>query len=503
MSIDVPAVLLPYQCRWLEDDSQVKIWEKSRRIGASWCEAADAVLTAAASNGTDVLYTSYNRDIAQRWIADAADWARHFSIDPVIEETLWPSGAEGNRAIGTYVLRFQSGHKILALSSRPTNLRGHQGVVVIDEAAFVDDLGELLKAAMALLMWGGSVHLLSSHNGDLNPFNELVKESRAGNLPYSIHRTTLDDALADGLYQRICHATSVVWSAEAEATWRSDLIARYPGADEELHVIPSSGAGSYIARASIERCMVPDRPVIRLALEDEFLHLPEAERELRIEHWIRDELASHLDALPRHGKHVLGQDFGRSGDLSDIAVASEGDDLTYHVPFVVELRNVPFEAQRQIVFAIIDRLPHFVRAAFDAGGNGSYLAEVAEQRYYGKAEAIKFSEPWYIQHMPKLKDAIENQRLTLPRHADILRDLRAIELIRGVPKVDPNKRQKGSDGMPRHADAAIALALLWYAASEGGEEAAGGLQQPTRDRGRNPNASERARRRDPWRSPFS
>jgi phage FluMu gp28-like protein len=29
-----PDVLLPYQKAWIEDESKVKVWEKSRRIGA-------------------------------------------------------------------------------------------------------------------------------------------------------------------------------------------------------------------------------------------------------------------------------------------------------------------------------------------------------------------------------------------------------------------------------------------------------------------------------------
>jgi hypothetical protein len=32
---------------------------------------------------------------------------------------------------------------------------------------------------------------------------------RAGKLPYSLHRTTFDDALAHGLYHRICEATRI------------------------------------------------------------------------------------------------------------------------------------------------------------------------------------------------------------------------------------------------------------------------------------------------------
>lgn len=53
---EVPeAVLLPYQRDWIADTSQVKVCEKSRRIGLSWAEAADAALTAASASGMDVL----------------------------------------------------------------------------------------------------------------------------------------------------------------------------------------------------------------------------------------------------------------------------------------------------------------------------------------------------------------------------------------------------------------------------------------------------------------
>ncbi|HDW3010207.1 TPA: hypothetical protein RMA68_005065, partial [Escherichia coli] len=39
-------VLLPYQKRWVADDADLKIAEKSRRTGLTWAEAADAALTA-------------------------------------------------------------------------------------------------------------------------------------------------------------------------------------------------------------------------------------------------------------------------------------------------------------------------------------------------------------------------------------------------------------------------------------------------------------------------
>ena len=72
------------------------------------------------------------------------------------------------------------------------SLRSKQGHVVIDEAAFVDDLAELLKAAMALQMWGGSVSILSTRNGDDNPFNIMIGKVHSGEFEYSLHKTTAD-----------------------------------------------------------------------------------------------------------------------------------------------------------------------------------------------------------------------------------------------------------------------------------------------------------------------
>ena len=59
-----PPVLLPYQQRWIADESQLKIAEKSRRIGLTWGEAADDVLIASKADGSNVFYISATEDMA-------------------------------------------------------------------------------------------------------------------------------------------------------------------------------------------------------------------------------------------------------------------------------------------------------------------------------------------------------------------------------------------------------------------------------------------------------
>ena len=119
-----PTVLLPYQQAWCADQSPVKLCEKSRRIGLSWGEAADTALLAASAKGMDAWYIGYNKDMALEFIRDCAGWAKHYQLAAgEIEETeeVFVEG-DDRQAVLAFVIRFASGFRITALSSRPSNL---------------------------------------------------------------------------------------------------------------------------------------------------------------------------------------------------------------------------------------------------------------------------------------------------------------------------------------------------------------------------------------------
>lgn len=461
--MDTPAVLLPYQQSWVADDADVAVWEKSRRIGASWCDACDAVMTAApAENAMDALYIGYSEDMTREYIDDCAMWAKAFDFAAsAMDECVYED--EGI-AIKAFRIDFASGKKILALSSRPRSIRGKQGKVTIDEAAFHDDLPGLLKAALAMLIWGGKVRLLSSHNGDANPFNELIKDIRANKVPYSLHRTTFDDALKDGLYDRVKLIQGDRLKEKTLAEWRTKIYAQYgDNAAEELDVIPSAGSGRYLTRMMIEACMKPGIPVVRLTHLDNFTLLPSHIREAETRDWCDELLAPLLAKLDPNLDHFFGEDFARNGDLSCFWPLVQTRKLDLVTPFVVELRNVPFDQQRQILFYILDRLPRFRAGSMDARGNGQYLAEVAMQRYGTRIVQVMLSQEWYRENMPPFKAAFEDAKLVLPQDVDILADLRTIVMEKGVAKVPDSARIRGSDGRERHGDTAIALALASFA----------------------------------------
>ncbi|WP_293763677.1 hypothetical protein [Stenotrophomonas sp.] len=469
------AVLLKYQQDWIADDSDLKVAEKSRRIGLTWAEAADNVLTASKSRpagGMNVYYIGYNMDMAIEYIEACAMWARVFNeaaAEVEEGEEVFKDG-DDERHIKTYTIRFASGFRIVALSSRPANLRGKQGVVVIDEAAFHNALDELLKAALALLIWGGKVRVISTHDGDQNPFNELVNEIRAGKRKGSVHRITFREAVEQGLFGRVCMRKGVPWDEAAQAKWISDVYAFYgAAAEEELDVVPSQGSGAWLTTALIEARMY-DAPVLRYSAPKGFEELPDHYRHQAVQEWLDETVGPLLATLSPDLQSVFGQDFGRSGDLSVLVPAQIQQNLARRVPFVAELRNMPHKQQWQIVEFILGRLPRFVKGAFDARGNGHALAEFAAQKFgYGRIDLVMFTEGWYRENMPALKSAFEDGTISLPRDKDVLADLRAIKVIKGVARV-PDARAAGKDGGQRHGDAGIAIALMHFASLHPGAE---------------------------------
>lgn len=465
-----PPALLSYQQKWIADPSPFKLMEKSRRTGITWAEAADDVLIAAAdkpAGGQNVYYIGTDQEMTEEYIQACAMWAKAFNrAAGEIEAGFWDED-ENDKHIKTFSIRFPSGHKILALASRPRKLRGRQGVLVGDEAAFQDALGELIKAALAFLIWGGKVRIISTHDGEDNPFNELINEVRAGKREGTVHRITFRDAVAQGLYRRVCLRKGIAWDAAEEAAW-VDSVYRYYGtdADEELDVIPASGSGIFLSSALILSRMSDATPLVRGRWDSGFALLPERSRQIEIEDWCAEHLLPHLRGLDPDRAHGFGLDFGRLRDLSVLPILEEGKDLRQRCRLWIELANCPYRAQEQILAYVVERLPRFRKGAMDATGNGLALAEFAQQRWgTTRIEAVKLFDGFYLEHMPHFQAAFQDGTLTdIPRDDEIRDDLRAIKRVRGVPKIPPARTQAGGDKkQQRHGDGAVALFLGDYA----------------------------------------
>ncbi|MGH1416887.1 MAG: hypothetical protein ACRBB0_25610 [Pelagimonas sp.] len=485
-------ILMVHQKTWLEDQSRLKVCEKGRRTGITFAEALDDTLIAAASRsagGQNVFYIGDTKEKGREFIGYVAHFAKVVAGElAAIEEFVFEDQRDDGttKHITAYRIKFNSGFRVEALSSNPANIRGLQGVVVIDEAAFHKDVREVIDAVNAMLIWGGRVRIISTHNGHLNPFNELIREARAKKNGYKVHCYTFGDAVKNGLYRRVCLMGGKDWSQEAQDEWegtiRSAYGSRTSAMKQELDAVPSEMEGAALTRVQIENAQVQGVPFARWTMPDEFKNASETERQEKADAWCEEHLKGPLKALNAKRQHALGEDFARSGDATDILIVEIGADLVRRSVLLVEMRNIPFAQQKQVFFYVGDRLPRFIKGAVDKGGNGAYLAEEAAMRYGSVIVEVSFSRDWYAREMPPYIDAITDKTMLLPAHEDVLRDHQALQWDNGIVKVPQNFRFKGSDGLDRHGDTAIAGPLAYFASRlEGMEYEYEAAAQPSND----------------------
>ena len=480
--VGLPKVLLGYQAEGVglldSVSTHVLFIEKSRRIGFTWGLASYAALKALKAKnagGMDMMYISYSQEMTREFIDAVAMWLRAYNVAATeVGEFLFDdSDADGDRSIKAFCIQLASGFEILALSSAPRGLRGKQGVVIIDEAAFVDNLKELLKAALAFLMWGGQVIVCSTHNGAENEFNVQVQEILGGRSKYKHMRVDFDEALRQGLYQRICLVRGKEWSPEGEAEWRQEIIDFYgDGADEELFCIPSMGSGAWLTAPLIEARMTltkEEAPILRLTLPPDYLHLPATERVRQITPFM-EQLEEAIDGLDPDCFHAFGFDFARVADLSVGELRATTKVLKRRSALTFELRGVPGDEQKAITRRVLKGAPRLTGAAFDAVGMGWTVAEDMGREFglwdathnpSGLVRAVQLSENWYRLEMPPLKVAFEDDAIALAKDAEHVADLRLVKVVRGTPRV-PDVRT-GESGKKRHGDFSIALALSHFA----------------------------------------
>lgn len=459
-------IFLPYQKEWLEDRSDLKIIEKNRRCGISWTDSADAVLDAAPANGwTNTYYMSFNKDNCRQYIEDAGEWAKKlgYAVSEIIEEEE-PLLDDEEKSITTYRITFSSGAEIMGLPGVSRSLRSKQGNVVIDEAAFFDDLESVLQAAKALVMWGGRIRVISTHNGDDNPFNILIKNIRSGKeKEWSLHRITFREAMAQGLYQRICLKQGRKWTPEADKEFMDKMYRIYgDNPDEELDVIPRASGDRYFGRGLLDHATADAESydMRRLECSDSFLHKNESFKNREIEKFFNQEVRPVLGAL--EGQVFGGNDFGRSGDLTTYWFAEEVSKTQLAVRLIVEIKNAPFEQQQLFNDYVTDWLSErkkFGGLAIDSRGNGQQIGEHAMLRHPGASIQVMETNAWYAKYGTDLHGLMESGDFTVPDDETIKADFALVVLKNGIPTIPAVRTSDRDSKGKRHGDGASAAML--------------------------------------------
>ena len=98
-------------------------------------------------------------------------------------------------------------------------------------------------------------------------------------------------------------------------------------------------------------------------------------------------------------------------------------------------------------------------------GSGEALAEETADKFgHSHVHQIKLNRAWYGTWMPKLVQGFEDGMIEIPADPNYAQDLRAIEEVDGIAMVAKARRSDVKDpDLFRHGDAAVMLALGWYA----------------------------------------
>lgn len=172
----IPFQLFPFQTRALEEiiSHKFNIILKSRQMGISTLVAAYALMNMLFRENYKVLVIATTQDVAKNLVHKVK-----------VMNTNLPSWMK-TRVVDDNKLQlsFANGSTIKAVSSSPTAGRSEAlSLLIIDEAAFVDNIDRIWASAQMTLATGGDAILLSTPNGVDNLFHQLWVDAEIQKAP--------------------------------------------------------------------------------------------------------------------------------------------------------------------------------------------------------------------------------------------------------------------------------------------------------------------------------
>lgn len=447
------ALLLPYQKRWVEDSSRLKLAVKSRQIGWTWATAYGLVRRKSLKTAAlDAWISSRDEIQARLFLEDCKSFAG-----------VLDAGAQdfGERVIdgkgsSAYVLQMGNGLRINSMSSNPDAQAGKRGDRVLDEFALHPDPRKLYAIAYPGITWGGSFEVFSTPRGSDSFFQKLIDEIRGGNpKKFSFHQVTLEDALNQGFLAKLQKKLPEGDERQAmdEAAYFDYIKAGC--ADEETFAqeymcVPSNDATAFITYEMLDGSRVPGRVETERGTVDG--------RPSEIVRWIN--VAPGVDVA--EAPLCLGVDYARHQDLTVMWLAAEIAGILVAVELLT-MKNVPFKRQRAALDGYMERR-NLVRCCFDMTGIGEETAEAMRHKYGYRFEPVRFTPAVKESLAYPVRHGLEDKTFKVPDLPAVDADFRK---IRKEDSAGGHVRFTGERDKDGHADRFWAAALCREAKGHG------------------------------------
>jgi phage FluMu gp28-like protein len=395
------AWFVPTQIKWLEDNSPLRIWEKSRQVGATKTDSLDSVFKVSPADAKfDVWVTSRDDLQACLYLDDCKDWARILNLAATDLGVLL---LDPRTNFTAHVLQFANGRRIYCLSSNPNALAGKRGHVKIDEFALHPDQRLLYRIAKPVTQWGGTLSIISTHRGHGTLFNQIIQDIRHKGNPmgWSLYSYPIQKAVEEGIVQRINEKSG---RNETEEQFLKRLRAECIDEEQWLQeycCTPSDENSAFFSYEMLNACT---DPLIKLMSLQQLLN------------YARENPGCSL---------YMGVDVGRTRNLFVIDVGEKIGDVIWDRARI-ELHNRPFGEMKENLYPIL-ALSQLKRCCMDANGIGIQLHEEARERFGWKAEGIKITAPIKEELAFGLRTAFEDRKLRIVSDESLRSDLRALK----------------------------------------------------------------------------
>jgi phage FluMu gp28-like protein len=154
---------LPYQNRWIVDESPMKLYPKSRRIGITYATSYRFIQKCLRKDNFTQWVSSRDLLTAKELITDyMAKWAGAANI---VAKGLDGENAQvidKEKGITAFIVQFDNGSRVLSLSSTPEAFAGKGGDVFIDEADLHENSKKVIDMAQPCTTWGGQLEVVSA-----------------------------------------------------------------------------------------------------------------------------------------------------------------------------------------------------------------------------------------------------------------------------------------------------------------------------------------------------
>lgn len=383
--------LYPYQKRWIEDQSRRKIADKSRRIGFSFAEGLEQVISrlkekrGGMSKSMGIVLSRGERQ-AKEFITDSV--APHVRAIGVVAE--YVDAYMPGTSILTHEVRFGGeNHRIIALPANPDTARSYEGDVTLDEFAFHQNPGEIYAAIGPSITRGYRIKIISTPNGQQGTYYELANaaglvDGMVRNTNWSSHVCTLAQAIAQGCRDRFGRVLDL-------ATIRADCI------DEDTWLQEYNCA---------------------------FLSIGSQ--------WIPPELfQSCVDASANDGYPVgeyrktlyAGWDVARNRDLSVVWLLEMVGDVSV-TRGVVEFSNMPTPEQKREARGL---MRHCARMLIDKTGMGLSIYEDLAEEFPDRVEGVGFTQATKEEMAVHAKSRMQEKRVRIPDNDTIRHSFRSVK----------------------------------------------------------------------------